>query len=154
MVLTHFRSRILNKAFEQAQHCHPSLFVHFIRQENGLLFVCVEALRPGQLNGVMSSAVSLPNHAFTGQSSSSKRLTNFVHILSPETTSAFLWISEGREWRRKYFTINLHEKILPTRRGSNPQPPDHQSDAHQTEPPRPARKMGLQFNFKDNMTMD
>ena len=31
------------------------------------LFVCVEVLRPNQPNGVMSSAVSLPNHTFTGQ---------------------------------------------------------------------------------------
>ena len=31
------------------------------------LFVCVEVLRPTQPNGVMSSAVSLPNHTFTGQ---------------------------------------------------------------------------------------
>ena len=31
------------------------------------LFVCVEVLRPRQPNGVMSSAVSLPNHTFTGQ---------------------------------------------------------------------------------------
>ena len=30
-------------------------------------FVCVEVLRPIQPNGVMSSAVSLPNHTFTGQ---------------------------------------------------------------------------------------
>ena len=29
-------------------------------------FVCVEVLRPSQPNGVMSSAVSLPNHTFTG----------------------------------------------------------------------------------------
>ena len=29
-------------------------------------FVCVEVLRPCQPNGVMSSAVSLPNHTFTG----------------------------------------------------------------------------------------
>ena len=28
--------------------------------------VCVEVLRPSQLNGVMSSVVSLPNHTFTG----------------------------------------------------------------------------------------
>ena len=32
------------------------------------LFVCVEVLRPSQPNGVMSSAVSLPNHTFTGPS--------------------------------------------------------------------------------------
>ena len=30
-------------------------------------FVCVEVLRPRQPNGVISSAVSLPNHTFTGQ---------------------------------------------------------------------------------------
>ena len=29
--------------------------------------VCVEVLRPSQPNGVMSSAVRLPNHTFTGQ---------------------------------------------------------------------------------------
>ena len=28
---------------------------------------CVEVLRPSQPNGIMSSAVSLPNHTFTGQ---------------------------------------------------------------------------------------
>ena len=48
-------------------------------------FVCVEVLRPSQPNGVMSSAVSLPSHTFTGQAWSSKRLTSIVHILSPET---------------------------------------------------------------------
>ena len=31
------------------------------------LFVCVEVLWPSQPNGIMSSAVSLPNHTFTGQ---------------------------------------------------------------------------------------
>ena len=31
------------------------------------LFVCVGILPPSQPNGVMSSAVSLPNHTFTGQ---------------------------------------------------------------------------------------
>ena len=29
--------------------------------------VCVEVLWPSQPNGVMSSAISLPNHTFTGQ---------------------------------------------------------------------------------------
>ena len=29
--------------------------------------ICVEVLRPSQPNGVMSSAVSLPNHLFTGE---------------------------------------------------------------------------------------
>ena len=31
------------------------------------MYVCVAVLRPSQPNGVMSSAVSLPNHTFTGQ---------------------------------------------------------------------------------------
>ena len=31
------------------------------------LFICVEVLRPIQPNGVMSSAVSLTIHTFTGQ---------------------------------------------------------------------------------------
>ena len=31
------------------------------------LFVCVEVLWPSQPNRVMSSAVTLPNHTFTGQ---------------------------------------------------------------------------------------
>ena len=30
-------------------------------------FFFVEVLRPSQPNGVISSAVSLPNHTFTGQ---------------------------------------------------------------------------------------
>ena len=31
------------------------------------MFVCVEVLRPGQPKLIMSSAVSLPNHTFTGR---------------------------------------------------------------------------------------
>ena len=42
---------------------------HFHRVYPGSagLFVCVEVLRSSQPSGVMSSAVSLPNHTFTGQ---------------------------------------------------------------------------------------
>ena len=36
-------------------------------ESNYILFVCVEVLRPSQLNGVMPSVVSLPNHTSTGQ---------------------------------------------------------------------------------------
>ena len=50
-----------------------------------IMHFCVEVLRPSQPNGVISSAVSLPNHTFTGQALSSKRLTSIAHILSPET---------------------------------------------------------------------
>ena len=38
--------------------------LHYNIQYN---IVCVEVLRPSQPNGVMSSAVSLPNHTYTGQ---------------------------------------------------------------------------------------
>ena len=35
--------------------------------------------------------------------------------------------------------------MLPTQPGSNPQPPDHQSDVHPTEPQRPANKSKKKF---------
>ena len=46
---------------DQGFHCSPADY------SKAELFVCVEVLRPSQPNGVMSSAVSLPNHTFTGQ---------------------------------------------------------------------------------------
>ena len=42
-----------------------NLSIMYVRHFN--IYVCVEVLRPCQPNGVMSSAVSLPNHTFTGQ---------------------------------------------------------------------------------------
>ena len=55
---------------------------HAYKEHN--LFVCVGVLWPSQSSGFMLSAVSLPNHTFTGQAKSSKRLTSIVHITSPE----------------------------------------------------------------------
>ena len=47
---------------------HNICFCGELRKLSAFLdFVCVEVLRPSQPNGVMSSAVSLPNHTFTGQ---------------------------------------------------------------------------------------
>ena len=46
--------------------------------------------------------------------------------------------------------INLHKRMLPTQRESNPQPPDHQSDAHPTEPPRLAP---LNFESRGNFAL-
>ena len=40
--------------------CHLDLIIM-------CFLLCVEVLRPSQPNGVMSSAVSLPKHKFTGQ---------------------------------------------------------------------------------------
>ena len=58
---------------------------------------CVEVLWPNQPKGVMSSAVSLPNHTFTGQALSSKQLpvTSIVHILLPETDNCPSSIGRG-----------------------------------------------------------
>ena len=78
---------------------------------------------------VMSSAVSLPNHTFTGQASSSKRLTSIVHILSPETDNCPSSIS-GRERmtvENISWSISTKECCRP-RRGLNPRPPGLQSD--------------------------
>ena len=64
-----------------------------------MIFVCVEVLRPSQPNGVMSSAVSLPNHTFTGQLTKqlTKRLTSIVQF-HQKLTIALLESVEGREW--------------------------------------------------------
>ena len=90
--------------------------------------VCVGILWPSQPDGVMSSTVSLPNHTFTGQAWSSKRLTSIVHhILLPETDNCPSWIS-GREKMtvENISWSNLHKRMLSTWQGSNPQLPDHQ----------------------------
>ena len=77
----------------------------------------------------MSSAVSLPNHTFTGQAQSSKRLNSIVHILSPETDNCPSRIS-GRERmtiENISWSISTKECCRP-RRGLNPRPPGLQSD--------------------------
>ena len=52
--------------------CLSYLFIFFLSRLYSVIadlpgYVCVEVLRPSQSNGVMSSAVSLPSHTFTGQ---------------------------------------------------------------------------------------
>ena len=49
------------------------------------LFVLMFYSPCSQPIGVMLNVISLPNHTFTGQAQSSKRLTGIVHVLSPET---------------------------------------------------------------------
>ena len=59
----------LEKAFDRV----PRKVIWWARRKLGVeewivrLFVCFEVLWPSQSYGVMSSAVSLPNHTFTGQ---------------------------------------------------------------------------------------
>ena len=50
---------------------------------------------------------------------------------------------KGENDRRKYGMINLHERMLSTRRESNPQPSDLQSGAHPTKPPRSVKGLDL-----------
>ena len=50
--------------FDSNFHLHAKIWVNVIKF--GIPFVCVEVLRPSELKGVMSSAVSLPNNTFTG----------------------------------------------------------------------------------------
>ena len=38
-----------------------------VEKKKKMFIVCVEVLRPSQPSGVMSSAVSLLNHTFTGE---------------------------------------------------------------------------------------
>ena len=67
-------------------------------------------------------------------------ITCTVHILSPENDNCHSWISGKKKMIVGNISwSNLYERMLPTRRRSNPQPPDHQSDTHPTEPLRPAR---------------
>ena len=60
-----------------------------------------------------------------------------MHILRQKLATALLAEND----HRKYFTIKSPRKNVVDPAGSNSQPPDHQSDAHQTEPPRPAGAM-------------
>ena len=64
-------------------------------------------------------------------------LCTFFH---QKQKTALLESAGEREWPHKikiYFMISLQERMLAARRGSNMQPPDHQSDGYPTEPPRP-----------------
>ena len=101
----------------------------------GSIVVCLcwgftaQSTHLSQPSGVMSSAVSLPNHTFTGQALSSKRLTSIVHILSPETDNCPSWISrrERMTVENISWSISTKECCRP-RQGLNPQPPGLQSD--------------------------
>ena len=76
------------------------------------LLLLLLMFQPSKPIGAMSSAVSYPNHTFTGQwqlSFSNQR--------------------KGKNDCRKYCMITLHARMLP-----DPQSPDHQSDAQPTKP--------------------
>ena len=76
------------------------------------LFVCVEVLRPSQPNGVMSSAVSLPNHMFTEQAVLETVNQYCAHSFTRNWQLPFLNQRKEENDRRKYFMINLHKRML------------------------------------------
>ena len=47
--------------------CFRQRFITILLDSSFFVCVCVAVLRPSQPNGIMSSAVSLPSHTFTGQ---------------------------------------------------------------------------------------
>ena len=58
--------------YQNVSHCFrvtesSEIIVYYGKTGWARVFVCVEVLRPSQPSGVMSSAVSLPNHTFAGQ---------------------------------------------------------------------------------------
>ena len=92
--------------------CVQKEWIHFQGRQLLQLFcplVCVEVLQQGQPNGVMSSTLSLPNHTFTGQAQSSKRLTIIVHVLCQKLTTALFESVEGND-HKKHFMIKSSQK--------------------------------------------
>ena len=79
--------------------------------------VCFRVVQPSQPSGVMSSAVSLPNHTFTGQVNQ-----YCAHSFARDWQLPFLNPHKGENGCRKYFMISLHERMLLTQWGLNPQP--------------------------------
>ena len=98
------------------RHCEPEL--KNTSWTMVYLFVCVEVLRFSQPNGVMSSAVSLPNHTFTGQSVNQY----CAHSFARNWQLPFSNQRKGENDRKKYFMINLLEPAIswsPVGRASN-----------------------------------
>ena len=62
-----YMAAILDFRLEQFSYFWSTSHPVTSRQVSSQLFVCVEVLRPSQPNGIMLSAVSLPNHTFIGQ---------------------------------------------------------------------------------------
>ena len=77
------------------------------------LFVCVEVLQSSQPNGVMSNAVSLPNHTFTGQAV----LCTFFR---QKLTITLLESAKRENDRRKSFMIKSSRKNVADPMGVKP----------------------------------
>ena len=69
-----------------------------------VLFVCVEVLRPGQPNGVMSSAVSFPNHTLLGRLSPLSAQPILCAFFRQKLTTAYMY-------RKKRKGVSKHAQI-------------------------------------------
>ena len=56
-----------------------------------------------------------------------------AHCFTRNWQLPFLNQGKREKDRRKYLMIHVHERMLLTRRGLNPQPPGHQSDVHPSD---------------------
>ena len=82
--------------------------------EQDSLFSGLEVLQPSVPIRVMLGMISLPNHTFFLGRLSSKRLTStFAHSFTRNWQVPFSNQRKGENDRRKYFMINLHERMLP-----------------------------------------
>ena len=89
-------------------------------------------------------SVYLITHFLGGLSRLKRLISTCAHSFSWIWQLPFLNQRKGENHRRKYFMMVGREWPISTKecfwalRGSNPQPPDDQPDAHPTGPPRPA----------------
>ena len=84
----------------------------------------------------LGSCGALSVYLTTFSRAGSKWLTSTCAHSLTKLTTALLESAEGRECLEKISWSISSKKCCRTRLGSNPRPPDHQSEAHPTEPPR------------------
>ena len=102
-------------------------------------FVCVEVWRPSQPN-VERGQFSWPHFYWAG--SVLEAVNQYcAHSFVRNWKRPFLNQRKGENDRRKYFMINLHERMLPPSRGRTRDLLVSSRTAHPTEPPRPAKKI-------------
>ena len=77
------------------------------------VFVCIEVLQPSQRTGVMSSTVSSPDHTFSLEGLVLLAVTSTcAHSFTRSRQLPFLKQHKEENDRRKYITINCHERML------------------------------------------
>ena len=109
--------------------------VHYCNVWCFFLFCLCRGFTAQSTIGIMSSAVSLPNHTLSRDGLVLDVLNQyFCTFFYQKLTTALL---ESAEWRAISWSVSTKE-CCQTRRGSNPRLLDLQSDTHPTKPPRPA----------------